>query len=155
MNKTKKLQAKSYKLTGRVIRGDGYGRKLGFPTANIDRKQYVREGLRVKLGVWAGIVEIQNEEFRMKNKKAKILHSAFKNLHFYKAAIVIGPIDRTGLPKLEVYLIGFKGNLYGKKIKIILYKFLRKFRKFKSETDLKMQIKSDVNHIKRTKILYE
>jgi FAD synthase len=29
-------------VAGTVIRGDGYGRTIGFPTANIDRKQYVR-----------------------------------------------------------------------------------------------------------------
>jgi len=60
MNKIYQLPTTNYQLTGKVIRGDGYGRKLGFPTANIDRRQYVKDKLKVKLGIWAGTVSYQS-----------------------------------------------------------------------------------------------
>ncbi len=129
-------------ISGKVISGRGYGRKLGFPTANLDRRQYVREKLKVKLGIWAGKAEIQNEKFRMQNKQAK-------NLCCYKAAIVIGPVDNSGLPKIEAHFINFKGNLYGKKITLVLQKYLREFKKFKSEEELKKQISIDINKVKK------
>jgi FAD synthase len=129
-------------ISGKVISGQGYGRKLGFPTANLDRRQYVREKLKVRLGIWAGKAEIQNEKFRMQNRQTK-------NPHCYKAAIVIGPIDKTGLPKIEAHLIGYKGNLYGKKVSIYLSIYLRRFKKFKSEQELKKQISIDINKVKK------
>ena len=62
----------------------------------------------------------------------------------YKAAIVIGPIDQTGLPKIEAHLQNFKGNLYGKYLSIYLSIYLRPFKKFKNEEELKRQIKKDI-----------
>ena len=66
----------------------------------------------------------------------------------WKAAIVIGPIDKTGLPKIEAHLINFRGNLYGKKITISLEKYIRPFKKFKSGPELKQRIKKDIQKIK-------
>ena len=126
------MTKKSIIISGRVINGNKYGRQLGFPTANIDRRQYAREKLRVKLGVWAGRAEFKIFNLKIKN---------------YRAAIVIGPMDKTGLPKLEAHLLNFKGNLYGRKISIYLDKYIRPFKKFKSEAELKKQIGADLKII--------
>jgi riboflavin kinase/FMN adenylyltransferase len=117
-------------VAGTVIRGDGYGRTIGFPTANIDRKQYVRAKLDLKHGVYAG-------EVIMPSKKS------------YSAGIVIGPKDRKGLPKLEAYLIGFKGSLYGKKLTFRLIKYLRPFKRYSTEQLLQRQIANDIKQIKK------
>ncbi|MDR3643364.1 MAG: riboflavin kinase [Candidatus Doudnabacteria bacterium] len=116
-------------ITGTVIRGLHYGTALGFPTANLDRRQFSRMRIKIKLGVFQGWAE---------------LPSARK----YTAAIVIGPIDKTGLPKIEAHLLGFKGNLYGKKILLQIGKFIREFKKFPGEAELKIQIKEDIKIIK-------
>ncbi len=113
-------------ITGNVIKGDQYGRKLGFPTANLDRRQYNRDGLKIKFGVYVGMASTG-----------------------HKAAIVIGPLDKKGLPKLEAHLLGFKGNLYGKTITITLKKYIRPFRKFKGEAELIKQIKKDLDYVHR------
>ena len=63
---------------------------------------------------------------------------------FYKAGIVIGPLDKKGLPKIEAHLIGYNGNAYGKMATLEIHKFIRKFKKFKNETELIMQIKKDI-----------
>jgi len=120
-------------LTGQVVRGAGYGKQLGFPTANIDRRQYVGYGKKIRYGVYAGIVELPS------GKK-------------YKAGIVVGPNDKTGLPKLEAYLLGFSGSLYGKKLTFNLIKYLRPFKPYKSEALLRAQISSDVKKIKQLKL---
>lgn len=121
-------------ITGRVLHGDQYGRKLGFPTANLDRRDFVRKKLKIKLGVYAGVGAVATALGSSKRK--------------WKAGIVIGPMDHRHLPKIEAHLIGFKGNLYGKKITICLGKFIRPFQKFKSELELKQQIKKDIKLIK-------
>ena len=74
-----------YTIQGRVIRGDGYGRKIGFPTANLSRHNYMRTKMNVPFGVYAGY--------------ATILHCGER----YKVAIVVGPKDRRGLPKFEAH----------------------------------------------------
>jgi len=117
------------KILGKIIHGDNYGNALGFPTANLDRRSYSSKKLKVKLGIYAGWAELTS------GKK-------------YRAAIVIGPIDKTGLPKLEAHLIGFKGDLYGKKIILGLEKYLRPFKKFFSEQELKNQIRRDILKVK-------
>jgi riboflavin kinase / FMN adenylyltransferase len=132
-------------IRGKVIRGDGYGKKLGFPTANVDRRQYVRDGLKIKLGIYAGVVQARG---LLTSAKLKAGQGPALQEQKYKAAIVIGPVDHRGLPKLEAHLIGFKGNLYGKKITITLQKYLRQFKKFKSELELIRQIKRDIQRIR-------
>lgn len=121
-------------IRGKVVRGNSYGKVLGFPTANIDRRQYSRRQMKVRLGIWAG-----RAEFKIKNLKLKI----------YPAAIVVGPTDSKGLPKLEAHLIGFKGNLYGIYLSIYLNIYLRPFRKFKTQAALIKQIGKDINQIKK------
>ena len=119
-------------ITGTVIHGKKYGRLLGFPTANLDRRSYSRRKQNIKLGIYIGIAEIRNQKLEIRN---------------YPAGIIIGPIDKAGLPKIEAHLIGFKGNLYGEKITITLKKCLRPSQKFKSESELKKQIKVDIKKI--------
>jgi riboflavin kinase / FMN adenylyltransferase len=120
-------------ISGRVVHGDGYGKKLGFPTVNLDRRSYASRALNIKLGVYSGTAA-----YKLKTKNYKL----------YKAAIVIGPIDKTGLPKIEAHLLNFKGNLYGQKIILSLGKYIRPFKKFKSEPELKKQISKDILNVR-------
>lgn len=121
-------------LAGRVVKGNNYGRKLGFPTANIDRRQW-RKKKNIRLGVYAGVVQLNNNRY-------------------YRSGIVVGPLDKTKLPRLEAHLLGFKGNLYGQRIALHLKKFLRPFRRYSNEAALKKQIQADIKKIKQLK-LYE
>jgi riboflavin kinase/FMN adenylyltransferase len=113
-----------YIISGKVIKGDGYGKKIGFPTLNIDRKKFLALDKKPIFGVYAGRVFLDKKQ--------------------YKAGIVIGPVDSKGLPKIEAHLIGYKGNAYGKKATVEINKFIRKFKNFKTEKELIMQIKKDI-----------
>ncbi|MFT5037026.1 MAG: riboflavin kinase/FMN adenylyltransferase [Candidatus Azotimanducaceae bacterium] len=116
-------------ISGVVIQGDGYGKKLGYPTANIDRDQYVHEKIDLEYGIYAGLVTV---------------HSSQEE---YVAGIVIGPDDAQKLPKLEAHLIGYAGNLYGEMVTFRISKYLRPFKEYRTEDDLKADIKADLNNI--------
>ena len=116
-------------LRGRVLRGAGYGRKLGFPTANLDRRQFARLQQPVRLGIYAGIVQIDNKARR------------------FPAGIVIGPKDANGLPKIEAHLLGFRGNLYGKRLTLQLIEYLRPFRSYATESSLRQVISQDMKQV--------
>jgi len=118
------------KIAGKVIKGEQIGRKLGFPTANLERRGYSRLKKKPKFGVYAGEVGLPS------GKK-------------YRAGIVLGPADKRGLPKIEVYLIGFRGNLYNTYLNAYLNKYIRPFKKFEDVKKLKRQIKKDVKSIKK------
>ena len=124
-----------YKVSGKVIHGDHFGRDLGFPTANLDRRDYNRQKLKIKFGIWAGTAV----EVRGKSLEVRV----------YKAAIVIGPIDKRGLPKIEAYLLDFTGDLYAKKLKLLLINYIRPFKKYKNIPDLKKQISEDVEKVRK------
>ena len=107
-----------YKISGKVIKGDGYGRKIGFPTANLEFKEN-RDSDFPTDGVYAGVGILDSK--------------------IYKAGIVIGPNE-----KIEVHLIGYSGDIYGKKVTIEINKFLREYKHFDTEKELIEQIKKDI-----------
>lgn len=109
---------------GKVIHGDKYGTKIGFPTINIDRRNFNFLKEEVKFGIYKGKVILNNK--------------------IYKAGIIIGPEDKKGLPKLEAHLLNYKGNAYGEIVVFKLEKFLRKYKIFKTEKELINQINQDI-----------
>ena len=129
-------------ISGTVIHGDHYGRKLGFPTANLERRSYSRLQKKPKLGIWAGQARIKNL------KPASPSQGGLKIENWLPAAIVIGPLDAVGLPKIEAHLIGYQGSLYGKKLALTLQSYIRPFKKYTNEADLKKQIAADIKYIK-------
>ena len=106
-----------YKISGIVIKGDGYGKKLGFPTVNLKINTEVKP--MYKEGVYTG--------------------SALLDGVTYRAGIVVGPHD-----KIEAHLIGYNGNAYGEDVILEAEKFLREYKKFDTEEELINQIKKDI-----------
>lgn len=102
------------KISGVVIKGDQYGRTLGFPTVNLDTEDELPE-----TGVYAGLAILDNKE--------------------YRAGILINPNG-----KVEAHLIGYDGDAYGKMVTLELKEFLREFKKFETEEELKAQIEKDL-----------
>ncbi len=116
------LLGSPYYIKGRVLHGRADGRKLGFPTANLE----IGEGKIVpRLGVYRTAVAIDGR-----------IYSAVTNIG--RCPTFMGESTR-----LEAHLIGFDGNLYDKEIKVYILGFLRDERKFGSLDELKAQINLD------------
>tara|TARA_Y100000816_G_C26039956_1_gene544635 strand:+ start:114 stop:1022 length:909 start_codon:yes stop_codon:yes gene_type:complete len=122
-----KMLGRYWTIEGNVKKGEKRGRKIGFPTCNLDLGNYIVP----KVGVYSSIVVI--------NKKIK-----------KKGIVNIGYKPTFGKNKLllEVHILGLKKNLYDKRIKVMLIKFIRSEKKFKSVDQLKIQIKKDIRNAK-------
>ena len=118
-----------------MIKGSGYGKKIGFPTINLSRRNFLGIKKKPAFGVYAGQVILS----RKPHSRASSLRGKK-----YKAGIVIGPLDKQNLPKIEAHLIRFNGDAYGQKAIFEINEFIRKFKKFKSEKNLMAQIKKDL-----------
>lgn len=114
-----------FELNGTVIHGQKIGRKLGFPTANINLHSEIK--LVPKNGVYA----------------AKIfLHD--NSSYFGLLSIGHRPtITSIGDLSIEVYLTNFSGDLYDKNIRIQVLRYIREDKKFDSIADLISEMKND------------
>ena len=108
-----------YLISGEVIKGDGYGRQLGFPTVNLK----VRTEALPPAGVYAGAASFVSKGI----------------FDTYRAGILINPGG-----KVEAHLIGYNGDAYGKIVTLKLKKFLREYKNFDTEEELINQIKEDI-----------
>ena len=115
---------RSWSIEGNVITGKKLGRKIGFPTCNIDINNYVI----AKPGVYAVKVQIG------KNKKM------FKGI----ANLGYRPTFRGKKILLEVNIFNFSKNIYFRKLKVDFIRFIRGERKFKNINALKKQIDKDI-----------
>ena len=122
-----KMLGRFWTIEGIVKRGERRGRKIGFPTCNLDLTNYIVP----KLGVYSAKIIV--------DKKTK-----------RKGIVNIGYRPTFGKNKLllEVHIFGLKKNLYDKRIKVMLIKFIRKEKRFKSIVQLKKQIKTDIRKAK-------
>lgn len=119
---------------GTVVRGDARGRELGIPTANIDPHQEVIP----PPGVYAVKADVDGELYD------GVLNIGFRPTFYGKRP------NRREEPSIEVHLIGFKGDLYGRNIEIFFIKRLRGERFFKKGDDLISSIKKDIERASLT-----
>jgi riboflavin kinase / FMN adenylyltransferase len=119
MERAAALLGRPPEVEGIVVRGDGRGRELGFPTANLD----VPEGLLVPPdGVYAGWT---------RNRRAAT--SIGTNPHF-------DGVER----RVEAHLLDFDGDLYGERLVVELWSLIREQRRFDSLEELVAAIDADV-----------
>jgi riboflavin kinase / FMN adenylyltransferase len=113
---------------GRVVRGEGMGRKLGFPTANLK----LPSSAHPPRGVWKVLVKGTTVGERM-------------------GACNVGVRPTLGGVRLvvEVHIPGFKGSLYGRTLTLAFLSKIRSERKFPSLDALKAQIRKDVASLTR------
>ncbi len=122
IQRANQLLGRPYTLNGVVIQGQQLGRTIGFPTANL---QLPPEKFLPRQGVYAGRVLVED--------------------HTLLGVMNIGnrPTVNGTSPSIEVHLLDWSGDLYGKTIKVELEKFLRPEQKFASLEALKAQIAAD------------
>ena len=118
------MLGRAYSLGGRVVHGQELGGKLGFPTANID----VAGLATPPNGVYAVHASVQDRQ-----------HRGVTNIGFR-------PTLQNPNPQLqvEVHLLDFSGDLYGREMEITFVEKLRDEQKFPSREALREQIRRDV-----------
>lgn len=139
-----------YFLIGSVVRGDGLGKTIGFPTANISitPEKIVPEGV---FAVRVSILNMYNQKSNGSSADGTngILGKRFrsKDCFFGMANVGYRPTmkNKTARHKrsVEVHLFNFSGSLYEKKLKVEFLMRLRSEIAFKSVEDLKSQLAKD------------
>lgn len=117
-----------FMFVSEVFTGDQRGRLLGTPTIN----QLLPEGLTVpRFGVYASKVYFDSNE--------------------YIGVTNIGsrPTFDGKSVRSETYILGFSGDLYGRRVDVHLHKFIRPEEKFSDADSLKKQIAKDVESTER------
>jgi len=119
-----RMLARPYALRGAVIEGERLGRKLGFPTANLD----VTGLLTPPPGVYAADAHIAAARYRaaVNIGHRPTLHSADPQLH------------------VEAHLLDFEGDIYGQALELVFLKKLRDEKKFPTPAALRAQIAEDI-----------
>ncbi len=131
LNSANKILKRNWSIEGTVEKGRMMGKKIGFPTCNIDIKNYIL----AKTGVYAVKVNV---------KKSRKIYRGIANLGYR-------PTFNQKKLLLEVNLFNFSGNLYNKKLSVEFLKFIRGEKKFNGVDDLRNQIKRDLLIAKKVK----
>ena len=112
-----------YEIEGKVIKGEGRGKELGFPTANLELPvDYVLP----EPGVYAGYVYYQNQSYK-----------AIGNFGFK-------PTFSGKKYQIEIHILDLSREIYGENISFEMVKFIREEKKYENIEKLKEQIKRDI-----------
>ena len=124
------MLCRQFSILGVVVKGRAVGRQLGFPTANLETFNEVLP----PFGVYAVNVAVGNRIVKgVANIGVRPTFTCPGNNNNRKATI-------------EVHLIRFRNNLYGREIEVFFVKKLRNEKRFVSAEELKRQIEKDVEN---------
>lgn len=126
MDRAATLLGRNYSLEGKVIAGEGIGRRLGFPTANLSVDQ---RKLLPPDGVYAGYAELRGGVF--------------------KTAINIGVRPTLGGQNrlVEAHVVGLNEDILGEVVTLSFVVRMRPEKKFPSSEELRKAIAADVDKI--------
>lgn len=121
--KVSNLDKVKVKFNAKVIKGDGRGKKLGYPTANLDKTD-----LDIPHGVYVVKVTLKN-----------IVYDAI--MHFGYKEVFKGPVS------LEVLIKDFSDDIYNQEISVKVLRKIREVKNFDNIEDLKKNIAKDLQNI--------
>ena len=125
-----------YSITGKVVKGEHIGTGLGYPTANLqpnDSRKMIPAP-----GVYAVSVTVEGQ----------------RSKDIYMGMMNIGTRPTFGVhpQTLEVHILDYEGDLYGKEITVSFIKRLREERCFDNKEELKTQLEEDRRRVEELKI---
>ena len=123
VSRARRLLGHDYFVVGEVIHGQKLGRELGFPTANIA----LDAASRLRFGIYAVRLTVDGA------------------VHAGVASYGRRPTVDNGAALLEVYLLNFSGDLYGKTVEVAFVGWIRPEEKFDGLDALVHQIHDDVD----------
>lgn len=127
IEKANLLLYRPYSIRGIVVDGKHRGRNLGYPTANLDCKEYIIPSPGV---YYTNVI--------YKNQLYKGITSIGENLTYDEHEI-----------KIETHILDFNGNLYGEELTLVFLSKIRDNVKFTSEIQLINKLKGDYNFAKK------
>ena len=119
-----------FSYTQTVLRGDGVGHVLGFPTIN---QELPAELVVPKFGVYAAKVSVNDK-----------VYDAVTN-------IGVRPTRPSDKPICETHIIGFEGDIYDNAVTVRLKKYLREEQKFSDQEQLAEAIRNDIKTVEKEK----
>lgn len=122
----KSLYHKDLSINGTVIHGRKIGRKIDFPTANINIQNH---DFLPELGVYAVIVWVKQKQY------------------YGMMNVGLKPTFDTSEISFEVHILNFDEDIYHEQIEIIFVKLLRHQLKFNSIDELKIQLEIDKTNV--------
>lgn len=117
-----KMLGRKYTISGKIVHGNALGRKIGYPTANLEIPNNI---FIPKMGVYSSLVKIGNG-----NK-------------YYKALTFIGISNINKELRVESHILDFSRMIYGKKLTVMLLKYVRDNIKVNSIEEVKLLLKKD------------
>ena len=124
-----KFLSRPFNLSGKIIKGDELGRKIGYPTANL--KIFEKYKLKPQNGVYLTRTKLK------------------KQTYFGMMNIGIRPTISAKNNQIETHLFDFNGNLYGHEMTLEILEKIREEKKFKSIEKLKIQLDVDKKHCQK------
>jgi len=121
------LLGRNFAIKGKVVRGRTIGKEIGFPTANIRTQSEIVPGD----GVYAAFAVV-----------GEARHRAVVNIGM---APTFGGKERS----IEVHILGFRDNIYGKRVRVEFVRRLRGEKAFASTEALQRQIRRDIKRSER------
>jgi riboflavin kinase / FMN adenylyltransferase len=124
-----RMLGRQYAILGTVVSGDHVGKKIGFPTANLSAhsEQFPPNGVYFAQATLDGVV-----------------YPGVINLG-YRPTVTRGKPERV----LEIHLLDFDGDIYGKDVEVRFVRYLRPEQKFENVQALAQQIQLDVQQARK------
>jgi riboflavin kinase/FMN adenylyltransferase len=127
--KAGEMLGREYTILGTVVRGENLGKRIGFPTANLSAhsEQFPPNGVYFAEATLNGII-----------------HPGVINLG-YRPTVSSDKAERV----LEIYLLDFDHDIYGKDVEVRFLRYLRPEKKFENLDALVRQIELDVQQARK------
>src|SRR5438132_9244678 len=124
LRKAAEMLGREYTIIGTVVRGDDLGKKIGFPTANLSahNEQFPPNGVYFAQAILNGVI-----------------YPGVVNLG-YRPTVSSSKTERI----LEIHLLDFDRDIYGKDLELRFIRYLRPEKKFENVDALVHQIERDV-----------
>ena len=128
MTSVNRMLGREYSMSGLVVHGNALGRKIGYPTANLEIPKNI---FIPKMGVYSSTVKIGNSDT------------------IYHALTFIGVSNINKELRVESHLLDFSKMIYGKKITVVLLKYIRDNIKVNSIDEVKKLLENDEKKIRK------
>ena len=137
------MLGRPYRIRGSVVRGAGRGAKLGYPTANVGQIDTLLPGE----GIYAVQLRIRHTPCAEMGTGTRRVPDTMPDADVWRpAAVSLGPNPTfdEGALKVEAYIIGFQGDIYGRPVEVDFLARLRDIKRFGAVDALLAQMARDV-----------